>query len=154
MINLRHLKAPDILFVGLQLLLFFLYFITPFPSEWQLSAWLRLPALLVSLIGILLSALAVLQLRNNISPFPSPVSSGTLVQSGIFKKIRHPIYTGLILFFSAYAIYEESPAKLLLSFILVILFYFKSIYEEKLLMEKFPAYRAYKQTSYRFFPFF
>ena len=153
-INLRELKTPDILFVGLQFLLFLLYFITPFPSEWQLSAWLRLPALILSLVGILLSAIAILQLRKNLSPFPSPVSSGTLVESGIFKKIRHPIYSGLIIFFSSYAIYEESPAKLLLSFILVILFYFKSIYEEKLLMKKFPAYCSYKRTSYRFFPFF
>ena len=142
------------MFVGLQLLLFLLYFISPIDVGLQLSTWLRLPALILSLIGILLSAIAILQLRKNLSPFPSPVSSGTLVKSGIFKKIRHPIYSGLIIFFSSYAIYEESGTKLLVSFVLVILFYFKSVYEEKLLIEKFPAYCTYKRTSYRFFPFF
>ena len=148
---MKRLKLKDILFVSLQLLLFIVFFLLKFKEEWHLPVWIRASFLAVAMMGLLLAVLALLQLRENLSPFPTPVSQGKLIQSGLYKKVRHPVYSGLLLFFFGYALSEESLLKLFMAFLL--LFYFKSGYEEKLLVERFPEYKEYKKHSYRFFPF-
>ena len=150
---MKRLKAKDILFVGLQLLLFILFFLLPSRQGWQSPSWVKVAFLVIAIMGLLIAVLALLQLRGNLSPFPRPVSQGTLIQTGLYKKIRHPVYTGLLLFFFGYAMWEPSLFKLFIAFLLLLLFYFKSSYEEKLLLEKFPEYREYQNRSYRFFPF-
>lgn len=150
---MKRLKAKDILFVSLQLLLFILFFLLPSQQGWQFPSWVKVAFLVIAIMGLLIAILALLQLRGNLSPFPRPVSEGTLIQTGLYKRIRHPVYTGLLLFFFGYAIWELSLFKLFIASLLLLLFYFKSSYEEKLLVEKFPEYREYKKRSYRFFPF-
>ncbi|MBC8054325.1 MAG: isoprenylcysteine carboxylmethyltransferase family protein [Sphingobacteriaceae bacterium] len=150
---MKTLTAKDILFVGLQFLLFIIFFLVPFDQEWHLPFWIKLPSLALALIGLLLAILAVLQLKRNLSPFPSPLADGTLIQTGLYKKVRHPAYTGLLLFFFGYALWEASLFKLFIALLLLLLFYFKTTYEEKLLTEKFPDYKDYQKQSWRFFPF-
>jgi protein-S-isoprenylcysteine O-methyltransferase Ste14 len=94
----------------------------------------------------------LLQLNKNISPFPTPKDSASLLRNGLYKFMRHPIYTGIILLFSGYSVYQNSFYKLLVSVVLVILFYLKSNYEEQRLQEKFPDYKRYKSKTGRFFP--
>lgn len=150
---MKRLKAKDILFVGLQLLLFILFFLVPFKQGWHLPSWIKVSFLAVAITGLLIAALAVLQLRRNLSPFPSPILQGTLVQTGLYKNIRHPVYSGILLFFFGYAIWEENLFRLFIALLLLLLFYFKSAYEEKLLAEKFPEYKDYQKRTCRFFPF-
>lgn len=150
---MKRLKSKDILFVGLQVLLFILFFLVPSNQGWYLASWIRVSFFAVAIIGLFVAAISIFQLRRNLSPFPTPVSQGTLIQSGLYKNIRHPVYTGMFLFFLAYAIGEQSLFKLFIAFLLLVLFYCKSRYEEKLLVEKFPEYKQYQKRSYRFFPF-
>ena len=150
---MKRLKAKDILFVGLQLLLSILFFLVPSKKGWHLPSGIKVFFLVVSITGLFVAVIAILQLRRNLSPFPTPVSQGTLIQSGLYKNIRHPVYTGLLLFFFGYAIWEVSFYRLSIAILLLLLFYFKSRYEERLLVEKFPDYRDYKKRSYRFFPY-
>lgn len=150
---MKRLKAKDLIFVTLQVLLFILYFLAPFDHQWRLPFWLSCAALVVCVSGLLVALLAVFQLRRNLSPFPTPVGQGELITTGLYKSIRHPIYTGLILFFTGYAVYDGSFAKVLCALLLFLLFYFKSQYEEQLLIEKFPQYPEYKKRTGRFFPF-
>ena len=150
---MKRLKAKDILFVGLQLLLFIVFFLVPSLPGGHLPSWVKAFFLTVAIIGLLLAVLAIMQLRENLSPFPTPVSQGKLIQFGLYKKVRHPVYTGLLLFFFGYAVWEQNLFKFFIAFLLLLLFYFKSRYEEKLLVEKFPEYKEYRKRSYRFFPF-
>lgn len=106
----------------------------------------------IFILGAILIVIAVLQLNINLSAFPSPLADSKLIETGVFKFIRHPIYSGLILAFFGYAIVDDSGYKLLISVGLLLWFYFKSLYEEKLLIEKFPEYLEYKKRSGRFFP--
>lgn len=108
----------------------------------------------IFVIGALITVIAVLQLNINLSAFPSPLADSKLIEAGVFKLIRHPIYTGLILAFFGYAIVDDSGYKLLISLGLLLWFYFKTLYEERLLIEKFPEYLEYKKRSGRFFPKF
>lgn len=106
----------------------------------------------IFILGAILIVVAVLQLNINLSAFPSPLADSKLIETGVFKFIRHPIYSGLILAFFGYAIVDDSGYKLLISVGILLWFYFKSLYEEKLLIEKFPEYLEYKKRSGRFFP--
>jgi len=38
----------------------------------------------------------VISLGRNLTPFPKPRETGELVTTGIYRYVRHPIYTGLV----------------------------------------------------------
>jgi protein-S-isoprenylcysteine O-methyltransferase Ste14 len=113
-----------------------------------------LTGLVTLIIGVLTVAIALLQLNINLSPFPSPKSNSSLIKTGLYKFIRHPIYTGIILTTFGYGLYTDSFYKILISIGLYILFYFKSEYEEERLTKKFTDYKIYKKSTGRFFPQF
>ncbi len=106
----------------------------------------------IFVIGAFITITAALQLNFNLSPFPSPLPGSKLIENGVYRFIRHPIYTGLILSFFGFAIISDSGYRILITAVLFLLFYFKTIYEEKRLIEKFPNYLEYKSRSGRFFP--
>jgi protein-S-isoprenylcysteine O-methyltransferase Ste14 len=146
-----RVTTKDYLFVIIQFALFFCFI---FDLDWamKLSFGIQKAGLWVSILGGLIIILALLQLNKNLSPFPTPKNNTTLLQNGLYKYIRHPIYTGIILFFTGYSVYQNSFYKLGISLLLVILFYFKSNYEELRLEQKFPDYVNYKNKTGKFFP--
>nr|WP_315147284.1 methyltransferase [uncultured Flavobacterium sp.] len=93
-----------------------------------------------------------MKLNKNLSPFPTPKNNVTLLENGLYKYARHPIYTGIILLVIGFSVYQNSWYKLLISLLLIILFYLKSTYEEERLEQKFPDYKNYKTKTRRFFP--
>jgi protein-S-isoprenylcysteine O-methyltransferase Ste14 len=98
--------------------------------------------------------LALLQLKKNLSPFPTPKETTTLLQNELYKYSRHSIYTGIIILFTGYSVYQNSFYKLGISLLLMLLFYFKSNYEELRLEQKFPDYKLYRNKTGKFFPWF
>lgn len=141
----------DFFFVGTQMVLFVL-FVLPFQLEQSLPQLPQWPAQLVLILGLIEVIWAFMQLRNFISVWPTPTDNSELVTWGVFAIVRHPIYSGIILITSGYAFYTADLYKLLISLALVILFYFKSAYEEKRLSERFKVYARYKKRVGRFFP--
>jgi protein-S-isoprenylcysteine O-methyltransferase Ste14 len=141
----------DYWFVSIQFILFFCFI---FDFDWSLKLSLAIQKIgfVIAVFGGIIMTLALLQLNKNISPFPTPKDSASLLRNGLYKFMRHPIYTGIILLFSGYSVYQNSFYKLLVSVVLVILFYLKSNYEEQRLQEKFPDYKRYKSKTGRFFP--
>jgi protein-S-isoprenylcysteine O-methyltransferase Ste14 len=105
----------------------------------------------VSISGFLIILLAILQLNKNLTPFPTPKENGELISTGLYKYIRHPIYTGIFLASIGIAFYTGSYWQLAIAIILLILFYFKSTYEESLLIQKYKDYEAYIKKTRRFF---
>lgn len=144
---------PDYLFVLIQLAIFLaLYFVN---DNILLSFLGDIPNtvfLTAELFGFALSMLAVLQLNSRISIFPSPTKDTKLVTTGAFKYFRHPIYTGLILFFLSFSLASGSIFRLLLTLALFILFNQKAKYEEVLLTKTFPEYKDYMKKTWRILP--
>ncbi len=141
----------DYLFVSIQFLLFGLYAFDFLPS-FELPQSLKILGLVVAIIGFIISALSVLQLNKNLTVFPTPKTDSELITFGMYKLSRHPIYTGLILFTFGYAFYKVSFLKLVIAFVLLLLFYFKTKYEEQQLLQKFSDYKEYQKKVNRFFP--
>jgi|SRR5690554_3999348 len=144
----------DFVFVALQLLLFLAYLFNIKNIDINISELTVLFASVVFLIGILLVFLSVLQLKKNLSVFPTPRENSWLVDKGIYKYIRHPVYTGVVLAGLGYSVYSGSGYRLLVTILLLILFYFKSKYEEQKLTEVFDKYSEYKKRTGRFLPKF
>lgn len=143
-------SSKDYLYVGIQILLFVVYVLPISLAKISYPEWLRYSGFFILGLGVLLGAVALLQLNTNLSPFPTPVAKGKLITNGAFALARHPIYTVLMCSGLGYAIYQASLFKLLITFLLLILFYYKSAYEEELLTDKFSEYTDYKKRTRRF----
>jgi len=148
------LKFKDYLLVSLQLLLFVVYILDIEFLNLNLNNTWCYTGLIFACLGGFIMLIAIMQLNKNLSPFPSPKSNSALITSGLYKYIRHPIYTGILFTLGGYAIFDTSSFKLLVVLLLLILFIIKSNYEEQKLELKFKDYKAYKTTTGRFLPRF
>ena len=90
-----------------------------------------------------LLAITLIQLKFKVPFFPSPSPSSLLITEGVYKFVRHPIFSSLAALFIGYAIISMSMEKLLFGFIIAIFFDFKASYEEQLLQDRFSAYIDY-----------
>ena len=142
----------DKIFVLLQFLLFIVYLFDWSYLEFSSPRFLVIFAGILVVAGGLLALVALFQLNDKISPFPSPKQNSELRTSAAFSISRHPIYTGIILVAIGVAVYLGSGYKIFVSIVLFALFFLKSQYEEQKLIEMFPDYKLYRTKTGRFFP--
>lgn len=105
--------------------------------------------------GLAIAALALTDLgSDSLSPFPATTKTSTLKTTGIYKEMRHPMYSGLLLVLFGLTILTNSADRLILTMALAYLLEMKSNKEEEFLMESFGEdYEAYKeQVPEKFIP--
>ena len=102
--------------------------------------------------GGLAAAWGVWDLRDSLSPFPHPVSGAPLIESGAYRFIRHPIYSGLVLGAIGWGVATSSILALAAAGVLFLLFAGKSRREEAWLAAVHPAYGAYQRRTKRLIP--
>ena len=114
----------------------------PFPFNWL--------GLLLLLAGLLLNMLAIKEFEKHNTPHNFATTT-TLVNSGLYKFSRNPIYLGMALGLVGIAILFQNPVSMLapLFFLLVLEFKFIPYEEEKLTLEMGEAYLQYKQRVRR-----
>lgn len=134
-----------------QFLLFILYLYNPYKSTFS-GDYLNDIGLVAFVLGLVIMSMAIYGLRKSLSPFPSPRKNAVLIQHGIFKYIRHPIYTSLLLCTFGWALYSNSIFRMIIFTALALLFQIKSNFEESLLMNRFKDYHQYKKITGKFFP--
>jgi protein-S-isoprenylcysteine O-methyltransferase Ste14 len=146
------IKTKDYLLVAVQFILFVLYLYNPFYKVFTLTSVIKYVALFLVFIGIVILILSVFALRKSLSPFPSPVKNGSLINSGVYQFVRHPIYTSILISTAGWALYTGSLFRIFIFIALFLLFEIKSNFEEKLLMKKYDNYLKYKKTTGKYFP--
>jgi len=117
--------------------------------QWVLGAGTTIAGLVFALIAIAEHGRIN---RGGPSALPTPNQQADLITSGVYKYIRHPIYTGVLLGAFGVTIWHGHILTLMLSVVLVGLLTYKSMYEETLLRAQYPDYAAYMQTTGRFLP--
>jgi protein-S-isoprenylcysteine O-methyltransferase Ste14 len=90
--------------------------------------------------------------RRNLSPFPKPTEKATLVEDGIFRVVRHPIYAGFTLAAVGWSLMCTSIAALVAAILLLVFFDVKARREERWLEERFTDYAAYKSRVKKLIP--
>jgi len=84
--------------------------------------------------------------------WPEPSKDAKLVTDGVFKRMRHPVYTGLLLIAYGIGISSGPVPHLFFAIALHVVLRNKAQLEEKFLAEKFPDYPQYVARTGRFFP--
>ena len=102
--------------------------------------------------GGLLALRGVLDLRDNLTPFPKPMEGAQLVETGAYRYARHPIYGGLILGALGWGLVTASPLAVAAALLLAGFFSLKSRREEIWLAEMYPKYPAYRSRTRRLIP--
>ncbi len=125
--------------------------IGPVWSGWLRGTSVALGALAICL-GATLSLRGVLDLRENLTPFPRPLPGARLVDTGAYRFVRHPIYGGLILGALGWGLATASIAALAAAVVLLLFFNLKSRREEMWLDDQFPDYGAYRSRTRRLLP--
>lgn len=103
---------------------------------------------------VALAAIAEHGRRNATPPriVPTPNERVPLIETGLYTRIRHPIYTGVLLTGLGATLAHGHPGLLAIEAILVIFFTVKARYEEALLQRAYPTYDAYMHRTGRFLP--
>ena len=104
------------------------------------------------LVGGLVSGRGVWDLRASLSPFPRPVAGASLVESGAYRLIRHPVYSGLVLGAIGWGLFTGSIPAIVAAGSLFVLFDGKSRREEAWLAAAHPSYGPYRKRTKRLIP--
>ena len=94
----------------------------------------------------------VKRLGCNRTPFPQPREDSALVQDGIYARVRHPIYTSVMLVSVGWALVWESWPALVIALLQIPFFAAKARREERWLRDRFPGYADYARRVPAFFP--
>lgn len=107
---------------------------------------------------IVLSVAAVLLsfsgLRRSLTASPIPKSDGQLVTNGLYRFVRHPIYSAILLAAMGVLLDAGYWPQLPIALMLYLLLNQKANFEEELLLQRYPDYAKYQRATPRFFPRF
>jgi protein-S-isoprenylcysteine O-methyltransferase Ste14 len=121
--------------------------------SWSAGWLLVVVGILVALAGAAVAFSAGRAHARSLTPFPRPKPGAALIESGPYRVVRHPIYSGGTLFFVGISL-ALSPAALAVTVILAIVWALKAQLEERFLREADSAYAGYcKRTRARLIPF-
>ncbi len=84
---------------------------------------------------------------------PDPKQNVTLITSGPYRYIRHPMYLSILIFFLAPVLFQPSHSVLLTYGLLAFTLVIKLHYEERLLRQALNAYSHYQTHSKKLIPF-
>ncbi len=83
---------------------------------------------------------------------PTPNSRASLVESGIYAHVRHPIYSSVLAGALGVALAHGHIVVIGIALFMIVFFTFKSRYEESLLRAAYPQYAEYMTRTGRFLP--
>jgi protein-S-isoprenylcysteine O-methyltransferase Ste14 len=87
------------------------------------------------------------------SIMPMPLPAGELVQSGLYRIVRHPVYAGLIVGGLGLAVIRSSVPTVVATVVLFAILDLKRRREEAWLSARFPGYLAYMGRTKALLPF-
>jgi len=103
-------------------------------------------------IALIILSIAAVNLRPSLTIMPEPKVGAPFITKGIYKIVRHPMYLGVILIGVGLSLIKYSLIGILFTVILIVDLKIKHRYEDRLLLEKWPAAREYQGKVGALFP--
>ena len=138
--------------VGAQFLLLAVILVPPGGEVWTMPGGLRWALRVVAVAGLAPMAIAAAALGRGLTAAPLPNAHAQLRTRGLYRLVRHPIYSGLLLSSLAWAAASGDLTAVVAAVVLVGLINVKARWEERRLAERFPGYPAYAAVTPRFLP--
>jgi protein-S-isoprenylcysteine O-methyltransferase Ste14 len=91
-------------------------------------------------------------LGRQLTPFPRPRADATLVETGAFGLVRHPLYGGGTLMMLGWGLVNGRWSGLLATLVVGVFFDRKASVEERLLSQLFAAYPDYRRRVRKLIP--
>ena len=119
----------------------------------ELPSWARLLGAPVALLGVALFGWMFRHLGLNVTSTSMPRAAATLVTTGPYRWIRHPMYSAALLLVMAASLLTANLVVAICGIIMFALLAARSRLEEQRLIERFGgAYRDYQRRTGRFVP--
>ena len=122
------------------------FFFSPGPVLF-LSRTLFRAGTILAAAGLVLLLVAIVTLRRVIQIAPAPKEGGHLVAAGVYRFLRHPIYTAMVMLVAGLWLRRPTwpiaaAAAIVIGFLLI-----KARYEEALLAARYPDYSGYRART-------
>ncbi len=121
------------------------------PLRWSSPQGLMVVGVVVLIAGLVLAAVAFVQLGSSLTPLPEPMPKAELKAQGLYGFCRHPLYLAVLVCALGMALIKGGvlhPAAAGLA----VLLRGKAQREEQALLRHYPDYSAYQQRVPAFFP--
>ena len=106
----------------------------------------------LAVTGVALALIAGFGLGKSLTASPIPRAKAALVTSGLYSRVRHPIYFGLLLAGLGILLDAGYWPQLIILLMLWLVLKTKADFEESLLRQRFPEYEAYAQRTPQLIP--
>jgi protein-S-isoprenylcysteine O-methyltransferase Ste14 len=103
-------------------------------------------------VGLVVIVVASLGLGTGLTPTPVPSLRGHLETGGLYRFVRHPIYTGVLAIVAGLTVRSGSYVTLAVAVATVFFFNRKAAWEEARLRERYDGYAEYAARTPRFVP--
>ena len=124
------------------------------PLRWSSPQGLMVVGVVVLIGGLVLAAVAFVQLGSSLTPLPEPRPNAELKAQGLYGFCRHPLYLAVLVCALGMALIKGGVLHPLLLLGLAVLLRGKAKREEQALLRHYPDYGAYQQRVPAFFPGF
>jgi len=109
--------------------------------------------LILIVVGTIVNIAGRFSLGKNWANQIKVYSNHSLVTTGVYRFVRHPLYASLIwMFFGGSFVYANYIAFLLNLFVFIPFMYYRAKQEEAILVARFEEYSAYQKNTGMFFP--
>ena len=147
----RERRTGWLLVLG-QFFLLALIVLLPTGNAWTVPPGLARAGQIGVWLGIGIMVIAAPTLGRGLTATPVPNEHARLRTSGMYRFVRHPIYSGLLLFALARTVASGNLWTATACLALVVLINAKARWEESRLVQRFPDYGAYSRRTPRFVP--
>ena len=119
-------------------------------SNFSSKLWFINIAFIMIAIAILISAYRAL--KPSLSVNPIPLDGAALIQTGIYRRVRHPMYVAVLLYGYGTAGFSSHRLAIAVFGILAIVIVIKAALEDSLLAKRHPSAIMYQKSTPGFIP--
>jgi len=107
---------------------------------------------IIALIGIIIRVRGHIELNGAFSQYVEKTENQQIVQTGMYARIRHPMYIGSILLFIGMPLVLAATWAWIFSVAGIVGIFIRIRKEEKFLAQELPGYREYMEKTWRLVP--